>query len=63
MTAKKMADIFFAKFSELVSNKADTLKTEKVSDVRVPREKKSINKILIYSSLLIIVAIIIYSIS
>ncbi len=63
MTAKKMADIFFGKFSELVSNKTDILKTEKVSDARVPREKKPFNKILIYSSLIIIIAIIIYSIS
>jgi len=63
MTAKKMADIFFSKFSELVSNKSNILKTETVSDVRVPREKKSINKILIYLSLIIIIAIIIYSIS
>ncbi len=63
MTAKKMADIFFGKFSELVSNKTDTLKTEKVSDARVPREKKPFNKILIYSSLIIIIVIIIYSIS
>jgi hypothetical protein len=63
MTAKKMADIFFGKFSELVSNKTDILKTEKVSDARVPREKKPFNKILIYSSLIIIIATIIYSIS
>ena len=63
MTAKKMADIFFGKFSELVSNKTDILKTEKVSDARVPREKKPFNKILIYSSLLVIITIIIYSIS
>ena len=63
MTAKKMADIFFGKFSELVSNQSNVLKTETVLDVKVPREKKSINKILIYSSLIIIVAIIIYSVS
>ena len=63
MTAKKMADIFFGKFSELVSNKTDILKTEKVSDVRVPREKKPFNKILIYVFLIIIITIIIYSIS
>ena len=63
MAAKKMADIFFGKFSELVSNKSNALKTETVSEVKVPREKKSINKILIYSSLIIIIAIIIYSIS
>ena len=63
MTAKKMADIFFGKFSELVSNKTNILKTETVSDVKVPREKKPFNKILIYSSLIIIITIIIYSIS
>ena len=63
MTAKKMADIFFGKFSELISNKTDILKTEKVSDARVPREKKPFNKIFIYSSLIIIIATIIYSIS
>ena len=63
MTAKKMADIFFGKFSELVSNKTDILKTEKVSDARVPRENKPSNKILIYSFLIIIITIIIYSIS
>ena len=63
MTAKKMADIFFSKFSELVSNKSGILKTETVSDVKVPREKKPFNKILIYSFLVIIIIIIIYSIS
>ena len=63
MTAKKMADIFFGKFSELVSNKSKILKTETVSDVKVPREKKPLNKVLIYSSLIIIIIIIIYSIS
>ena len=63
MTAKKMADIFFGKFSKLVSNKSKILKAETVSDVRVPREKKLFNKILIYSSLIIIITIIIYSIS
>ena len=63
MTAKKMTDIFFGKFSELVSNKKNILKTEKVLDARVPREKKPFKKILIYSSLIIIIAIIIYSIS
>jgi hypothetical protein len=63
MTVKKMADIFFGKFSELVSNKTVILKIENVSDARVPREKKPFNKILIYLSLMIIIAIIIYSIS
>ncbi len=63
MTAKKMADIFFGKFSKLILNKSDVLKTEIVSDARVPREKKPFNKLLIYSSLITIIAIIIYSIS
>ena len=63
MTAKKMADIFFSKFSELISNKSNISKAETVSGVRVPREKKLFNKILIYSSLIIIIVIIIYSIS
>ena len=63
MTAKKMAEVFFSKFSELVSNKTNISKTETVSDVRVPREKKPIKKTLIYLSLIIIIVIIIYSIS
>jgi len=63
MTAKRMADVFFSKFSELISNKSNISKTETVSDVRVPREKKLSNKILIYSSLIIIIVVIIYSIS
>jgi len=61
MTAKKMADIFFGKFSELISNKQDIEKTEKVLDDKIQR-KKILNKIFIFSSVIIIVAIIIYSI-
>ena len=61
MTAKKMADIFFGKFSELISNKPDIEKTEKVLDDKTQR-KKILNKIFIFSSVIIIVAIIIYSI-
>ena len=57
-----LVSLFFASatasFSELVSNKPNISKIDKVSDARVPREKKSFNKILIYSSLLIIIAII-----
>ena len=60
MTAKKMADIFFGKFSELISNKPDIEKTEKVLDDKIQR-KKILNKIFIFSSVIIIVAIIIYS--
>ena len=63
MTAKKMADIFFSKFSELISDKSEVSKIEKTSDVMVPREKKSLNKILIYSFIVIIIVLIVYSIS
>ncbi len=47
MTAKKMADIFFGKFSELVSKKqVDEKNIEKnVIQNEVPRENKSHNKI------------------
>ena len=61
MTAKKMADIFFGKFTELISNKPDIEKTEKVLDDKIQR-KKILNKIFIFSLIIIIVAIIIYSI-
>ena len=62
MTAKKMADIFFGKFSELVSkNQVDEKNIdENVIQNEVPREKKSQNKILIYISLAIIASIAIY---
>ena len=63
MTAKKMADIFFSKFSELISDKSETSKSGKISDTLVPREKKSLSKILIFSFITIFIAIIIYSIS
>ena len=62
MTAKKMADIFFGKFSELVSkNQVDEKNIEEnVVQNEVPREKKSQNKILIYISLAIIATVAIY---
>ena len=60
MTAKKMADIFFKKFSELISNKPYIEKTEKVLDDKI-QKKKILNKIFIFSLVIIIVAIIIYS--
>ena len=55
-----MADIFFKKFSELISKKPDIEKTEKVLDDKI-QHKKKLNKIFIFSSVIIIVAIIIYS--
>ena len=62
MTAKKMADIFFGKFSELLSKDQDDKKiTEKnFMENEVPREKKSQNKILIYISIVIVASIAIY---
>ena len=62
MTAKKMADIFFGKFSELVSKKqVDEKNIEKnVIQNEVPRENKSHNKILIYISIAIIATVAIY---
>ena len=61
MTAKKMADVFFGKFSELVSTKPDLEKTKKVQDLKIPREKKLIKKMLFFSFVILIIAIIIYT--
>ena len=44
MTAKKMADIFFGKFSELISTKSTAEKIEKTPEDKIPREKKSLKK-------------------
>ena len=65
MTAKKMADIFFGKFSELVSNDQGDKKTikESVEKIKVPTEKKSQNKTLIYVSFVLFAVIVIYLIS
>ena len=62
MTAKKMADIFFGKFSELVSNDQGDKKTikESVEKIEVPTEKKSQNKTLIYISIAIFAVVLIY---
>ena len=64
ITAKKIADIFFKKFSELISAKpVIEKKEEKVSNANFPRENKKNKKILVYISAIIALAIIIYSIS
>ena len=62
MTAKKMADIFFGKFSELVSSDQDDKKTieENSEKIEVPSEKKSKNKTLIYISIVILAATAVY---
>jgi len=67
MTAKKMADIFFGKFSELISkdessqSKEETEGTEETSSVKILNNKKPNNKTLIYSAIIFVAAIIIYS--
>jgi len=68
MTAKKMADIFFGKFSKLVSIKKgdiDSVKKKEKVNLKnsIPREKISNNKILIYLSIVIVVITSIYLIS
>ena len=63
MTAKKMADIFFGKFSELISLKPVSENVEIKSEVEISREKKPLNKILIFSSVIIILGIVIYYVS
>ena len=45
-----MADIFFGKFSELISLKPVSENVEIKSEVEISREKKPLNKILIFSS-------------
>tara|TARA_B100001996_G_C18519577_1_gene538740 strand:+ start:50 stop:631 length:582 start_codon:yes stop_codon:yes gene_type:complete len=66
MTAKKMADIFFGKFSELISfdesSSKDHLDISEQSSVEpVINNKKPNQKILIYSAVVLAVVIIIYS--
>ena len=62
MTAKKMADIFFGKFSELVSNDQDFKKTtkENVVENEIPQKKNSQKKILIYISIAVFAVVAIY---
>jgi uncharacterized protein len=65
MTAKKMADIFFGKFSELISKEPNLSKEEiNVSEQNFDNQninnKKSNQKILIYSSVILIASILIY---
>ena len=65
MTAKKMADIFFGKFSDLISN--DETKSKKKTEVKegnvkeqVADNKKPNQKIFIYSAVIAALAILIY---
>ena len=63
MTAKKMADIFFGKFSELISPKTETGEIKKTVEDKISREKKPVKKLLIIVSAAIIIGIIAYSLS
>ena len=60
MTAKKMADIFFGKFSELVSSNMTIDKTEKIEKDKISREKKPYKKLLIIVSVAIGIGIALY---
>ena len=63
MTAKKMADKFFHTFTELISFKKISRETENNADIQDQQlkvEKKPNKKILIYISVLVLVAITIY---
>ena len=60
MTAKKMADIFFGNFSELISIKPINNKNEEIEINKIPTKNTPINKIVIISSAIIIAGIILY---
>ncbi len=67
MTAKKMADIFFGKFSELISNQKISRETEsklegenEKVDYNKNINKKFNNKILIYISALVFLGLIVF---
>ena len=65
MTAKKMADIFFGKFSELIStddiSKNEEKSEEKIDQTIVAKSKKQNQKILIYAGVAVIIGILLYS--
>tara|TARA_Y100000817_G_scaffold141278_1_gene110704 strand:- start:67 stop:654 length:588 start_codon:yes stop_codon:yes gene_type:complete len=64
ITAKKMADIFFKKFTDIISAKPEIeKKEEKLTNNNFPRENNKNKRILIYLSAIIILASIIYSLS
>ncbi len=62
MTAKKMADIFFGKFSELLSPAEK--KEDKKEDIKITSEKsfdvKQINKKLLFVTIIIVILLAIY---
>ena len=65
MTAKKMADIFFGKFSELISTEDSSSlgesSSEKIDQTIEVKPKKQNQKILIIAGVVTIVAVLVYS--
>ena len=65
MTAKKMADIFFGKFSELISTEDSSSlgesSIEKIDQTIEVKPKKQNQKILIIAGVVTIVAVLVYS--
>ena len=65
MTAKKMADIFFGKFSELISSddssSSEQMSEKKIDQTTEAKPKKQNQKILIYAGVAAILAILVYS--
>ena len=58
-----MTDIFFGKFSELISTKSELEKTAIPSEVVVSRDKKTKNKLFIIVSTVIVLGIALYYLS
>ena len=65
MTAKKMADVFFGKFSDLISTEnnesVEQPLNDKIEQTDEVKPKKQNQKILIYAAVAVAVAILIYS--
>ena len=65
MTAKKMADVFFGKFSDLISTEnnesVEQPLNEKIEQTDETKPKKQNQKILIYAGVAVIIAILVYS--
>ena len=58
MTAKKMADVFFGKFSELISSRNVSIENEKnLEESKIKDKNKKKNKLLFYISILILFVI------
>tara|TARA_B100001123_G_C14903285_1_gene864735 strand:+ start:198 stop:764 length:567 start_codon:yes stop_codon:yes gene_type:complete len=63
MTAKKMADVFFGKFSELITPKIISDKSKISSKPDISRKIKFSKKILIYPVLILLALLILYLVS